>query len=141
VIKNMYWPFFFGAGGPIGSGRQPFPWVHVADVARLFVFAVENAQVRGVLNGVAPSLITNKEFAQALGAAMNRPALLPMPEIAVNLAFGEDRAKIMLEGQKVIPRRTLDAGFKFNYAKIEDACRQCVNSGEVLKLDLVEAKQ
>lgn len=136
VIQNMYWPFFFGVGGKIGSGRQPFPWVHVADIARLFVFAVETDQVKGVLNGVAPQLITNEQFAKALGTAMSRPAVLPLPEIAVNLAFGEERGKIMLEGQKVIPKRTLDAGFTFKYPTIEVACKQCVSSSEVLKLDL-----
>ncbi|CAG0914151.1 unnamed protein product [Notodromas monacha] len=127
VIQNMYWPFFFGVGGHVGSGGQPFPWIHVADVARLFVYAVENPQVKGVLNGVAPNLISNSQFATALGQAMKRPAILPVPSFAVNLMFGPERAKIMLEGQKVLPKRTLEAGFSFKYPNVEDACKQCIN--------------
>lgn len=70
-------------------------------------------------------IITNKEFSDAFGKAMWRPALLPVPKFALDIAFGEERAKIMTEGQKVIPKRTLEYGFKFEYPDIDSACRNC----------------
>jgi uncharacterized protein (TIGR01777 family) len=121
----MYWPFYFGAGGPVGSGNQYFPWIHLHDIVGLIIHSIENPKVSGVLNGVAPQIITNKQFASALGKAMWRPALIPMPSFVLNLAFSEERAKIMTEGQKVLPMKTLESGYTFKYPDIESACKQC----------------
>ena len=73
----MYWPFWLGLGGPLGPGTQPFPWIHIDDVVNLFVFALENPEARGVLNGVSPTITTNAEYTRALGAALHRPAFIP----------------------------------------------------------------
>nr|CAG4638503.1 EOG090X07KR [Cyclestheria hislopi] len=124
VISELYIPFFFGVGGPVGSGEQYFPWIHIDDIAHLFLFAIKNDNVRGVLNGVAPDIITNKEFARAFGRALWRPAFLPLPAGAVNLIFGPERAKMLLCGQKVIPKKTLDYGFVFRYPDIYSACKE-----------------
>ena len=120
----MYWPFYFGAGGPVGSGEQYFPWIHVNDLVGLIMFAIEKDKVRGVLNGVAPHVIRNKEFAQALGGAMWRPALLPLPAFVLNFIFSEERAKIMTEGQRVVPKKVMELGFTYDYPTIQRACAE-----------------
>ncbi|XP_067012922.2 epimerase family protein SDR39U1 isoform X2 [Anabrus simplex] len=125
MIKQVYWPFYLGVGGPVGSGDQFFPWIHLHDLVRLIVFAIENNEVKGVLNGVAPQVVTNKDFALSFGKAMWRPAFIPVPEFALNVAFGDERAKIMTEGQKVVPKRVLQYGFEYRYPDIDSACREC----------------
>jgi hypothetical protein len=123
IIKQMWLPFWLGFGGRIGSGKQFFPWIHIQDLVRLFLFAAEE-DVKGVLNGVSPCIITNAEFTKALGRAMWRLPLLPLPETLINLAFDAERAVLMTKGQKVIPRRTLDLGFKFSFPDINEACKE-----------------
>ncbi|XP_063236057.1 epimerase family protein SDR39U1 [Bacillus rossius redtenbacheri] len=121
MIRQLYVPFYMGLGGPIASGKQFLPWIHIDDMANLLAFAIENDKVQGVLNGVAPQVVTNKEFTDAFAKALWRPAFIPLPEFAVKLAFGEERAKMMTEGQKVIPKRTLEYGFKYEYPDINSA--------------------
>lgn len=124
MIKQLYIPFFFGLGGPIGSGKQCIPWIHVADTCNLLLFAIENSNVTGILNGVAPQVITNGDFAKAFAGALHRPAFLPLPEFAVNIMFGKERAKMMTEGQKVLPKRVLQYGFKYMYPNITSAAKE-----------------
>ncbi|CAG5095690.1 Similar to SDR39U1: Epimerase family protein SDR39U1 (Bos taurus) [Cotesia congregata] len=124
MIQQIIMPFFLGLGGPIGSGKQIMPWIHISDLVDLFRFAIEEEKVKGVLNGVAPQIITNKEFARAFARAMWRPAFLPLPEFAVNLIFSSERARIMTEGQKVIPKRVLEYGFEYSFPQIDEACQQ-----------------
>ncbi|PSN43908.1 Epimerase family protein SDR39U1, partial [Blattella germanica] len=126
MIKQLYLPFYFGLGGPVGRGDQFMPWIHIQDMANLLLFTIENEEVRGVLNGVAPQVITNKEFTKAFAKALWRPAMIPIPEFALNFAFSEERAKMMTAGQKVIPKRTLAYGFEYKYPDIESACREVV---------------
>ena len=113
AIQQMFWPFFFGTGGRIGSGTQWFPWVHVDDVAGIYTHAVEHENVSGVLNAVAPEAVNNSEFTSAFAKAMSRPALFPVPSFSLNMVFGSERAKILLDGQKVVPKRTLESGYEF----------------------------
>ncbi|CAG7725640.1 unnamed protein product [Allacma fusca] len=127
VIRDMYFPFYFGVGGPVGSGQQFFPWIHINDIVGLILFAIENNKVKGVLNGVAPQAVTNREFATALGKAMWRPSLFPLPKFVLNVIFSPERAKIMTEGQKVIPKRALEYGFTYDYPDIDSACRACAH--------------
>lgn len=125
LIQNQYWQFFFGLGGPIGKGTQWLPWIHVSDLAGLIHFSIFNDHVRGVLNAVAPESVTNEQFAKAFGAALGRPAILPTPSLMMKLAFGSERSVVILEGQKVIPKRTLEMGFQFKYPTIKKALEQC----------------
>lgn len=125
LIQNQYWQFFFGLGGPIGQGTQWLPWIHVKDLTGLIHFAIFNDHVRGILNAVAPETITNEQFAKAFGSALGRPAIFPTPSAMMKLAFGSERAVVILEGQKVIPKRTLETGFKFQYPTIKEALQQC----------------
>ncbi|XP_013379327.1 epimerase family protein SDR39U1 [Lingula anatina] len=126
AIKQMWWQFYFGAGGKIGTGRQFFPWIHIDDASGLFVYSIENDHVSGILNAVAPQICTNEEFTKAFAGAMRRPAFMPFPAFAANLIF-QDRATMLLDGQKVIPKRTLELGYKFKYSHLDDACKEIVS--------------
>lgn len=125
MIKSLYFPFFFGLGGPVASGTQPLPWIHVDDLCSLIMYAVENKKVNGVLNAVAPEIITNAQFAKSFGKAMRRPALIPLPEFVVNMIFQQERAKLLTTGPKVAPKRTLETGYKFEFPEIDLACKDC----------------
>ncbi|KAK2164053.1 hypothetical protein LSH36_69g01031 [Paralvinella palmiformis] len=126
IIKTMYVPFFLGLGGNVGAGQQWFPWIHVDDIAGIFVHVLENKKVSGVFNAVSPELATNADFTKKFAAAMRRPAFLPVPELALNLIYGEERAKAMVEGQKVLPQKTLRSGYKFSYPDLQSAVNDCV---------------
>ncbi|KAI1286312.1 Epimerase family protein SDR39U1 [Halotydeus destructor] len=123
MIKQLYFPFFMGVGGRMGSGKQWMPWIHVDDLVRMFLFASQNEEVTGVLNGVAPNPATNAEFTNAFAAAMWRPALFPVPEAILRFAFSAERARMVVEGQKVLPKRTLDLGFTYQHPEINEACK------------------
>ena len=136
MVKNMILPFFLGLGGPLGSGNQWFPWVHVDDVAGIIHHAIANDHVAGILNAVAPEAATNKQFSQAFAGALNRPAKLPMPEFVLRRVLSQQRATMMLEGQRVSPKRTLELGYRFMYPDLESACKEfahVVGHGHYLK--------
>ncbi|XP_018393582.1 PREDICTED: epimerase family protein SDR39U1 isoform X2 [Cyphomyrmex costatus] len=128
MIKNIYFPFWAGLGGPLGSGNQYMPWIHITDLVGMFIYALTNNNVDGILNGVAPQLITNKEFTKAFATSLNRFAIIPVPSVFLKMLFNEERAKIMLEGQKVTPKRVTELGFQYQYPDIESACKQLVKS-------------
>lgn len=129
AIAQMLWPFRLGLGGPIGSGQQPFPWIHVADLAGIVTHAVEREDVGGILNGVAPSATdtTNRGFAQAMGSALRRPAILPLPGFVVSAVFGPERSIMLLEGQRVVPRRTLESNFCFAFPDLPSALQDILS--------------
>lgn len=97
------------------------------DLANLYKFAIINDHISGPLNGVAPEIITNKQFSSAFGKALNRPAMLPSPQFVTNIVFGSDRAEILTKGQKVKSKAEL-AGFRFEYPTIQKACEECAGS-------------
>ncbi|KAK3579008.1 hypothetical protein CHS0354_034805 [Potamilus streckersoni] len=122
MIQQIFFPFFLGFGGRMGTGKQWFPWIHIDDIAGILAYAVKNKSVYGILNGVAPGTATNAQFASAFAGAMWRPAIFPMPSLVFNTVFGKERGKIILEGQKVIPKRTLECGYKYKYPDLKSAC-------------------
>ncbi|XP_057398388.1 epimerase family protein SDR39U1 isoform X2 [Balaenoptera acutorostrata] len=127
AIGHMLLPFRLGLGGPIGSGHQFFPWIHIRDLVGILAHALEASHVQGVLNGVAPaSSTTNAEFARALGAALGRPAFIPLPSTVVQAVFGRERAIMLLEGQKVVPRRTLAAGYQYSFPELGAALKEVI---------------
>ncbi|XP_067869859.1 epimerase family protein SDR39U1 [Heterodontus francisci] len=126
AIKQMIWPFWLGVGGSIGSGRQYFPWIHVDDLGGILAHALENDSVSGILNGVAPAQNTNREFAVTLAASLGRPAVLPLPEFAVRAVLGAERGVMLLEGQRVMPVRTLQSGYKYRYPELRAALENIV---------------
>ncbi|MGA3261421.1 MAG: TIGR01777 family oxidoreductase, partial [Bryobacteraceae bacterium] len=119
ALKPMLAPFRAGLGGPLGGGRQWMSWIHSADLAELFRFALENP-VPAVLNGVAPSAVTNTEFTRALATALHRPAFLPVPKLALRLLFGE-MADMLLSSQRVAPVAAEAAGFQFQHPQLAEA--------------------
>ncbi|XP_067833093.1 epimerase family protein SDR39U1 [Heptranchias perlo] len=127
AIKQMIWPFRLGVGGAIGSGHQYFPWIHVDDLSGIIAHSLENEAVKGVLNGVAPAQCTNAEFAKSLAAALRRPAVLPLPGFAVRAALGSERAVMLLEGQRVVPERTLGSGYRYRYPELQAALEDIVS--------------
>jgi len=124
MIQQTFLPFYLGLGGPLGWGAQTMPWVHVKDVARLVVHCVQSSECEGVYNAVAPHVITNKEFAQAFGRALNRPAVIPFPLPVMSAVFGSDRCSLVTASQVVVPKRTQESGFQFHYPTIGEACEE-----------------
>jgi uncharacterized protein (TIGR01777 family) len=125
ALKQILPPFRFGIGGRLGSGKQWMPWIELNDLVRLFVFAAENKNIHGALNGAAPEPVTNAQFTEALGRVLHRPALVPVPRAALRLALGE-LANFMLASERVIPEATQAAGFRFEHSQIEEALRRVV---------------
>ncbi|KAM6042223.1 epimerase family protein SDR39U1 isoform 1-T1 [Chlamydotis macqueenii] len=128
AVSQMLWPFRLGLGGPLGSGIQPFPWIHIQDLAGIVYHALESECLQGVLNAVSPCspATTNGTFAQELAAALGRPALLPVPAWAVRAVFGAERAVMLLEGQRVVPKRTLESGYRFIFPDLSGALKDIV---------------
>jgi uncharacterized protein len=124
ALPNMTLPFKLFAGGPLGSGRQYWPWIHIADEIAAIRFLIDNAlrgnALPGPFNLTAPNPLTNKEFSKILGGALGRPSFMPAPAFALRLAMGEV-ATILLDGQRAIPQALLDAGFKFQYPDLQPA--------------------
>ncbi len=109
-------------GGPMGSGRQWFSWIHIKDLAEAFVFLMKHPEISGPVNLCAPGPVRNRELAKALGKALHRPSIIAAPGFMIRLALGEF-GSVILEGQRVMPRRLLDGGFVFRYPEIDEALR------------------
>ncbi len=122
ALPRQMLPFKFYAGGPLGSGKQWFPWIHLADEVAAIRFLIENEDAKGVFNLAAPNPVTNAQFSKALGTAMGRPSALPAPGFAFKLAFGE-ASTILLEGQRAVPQRLQEAGFAFQFETVEKALK------------------
>jgi uncharacterized protein (TIGR01777 family) len=112
--------FRMGAGGRLGSGNHWFPWIHRVDVTAICQWLLENDKARGAYNVGAPNPVTNAEFTRALGRALGRPTVLPMPEAALKLLFGE-MSELLLVSDRMLPKRLLDEGFKFRYPDLDRA--------------------
>jgi hypothetical protein len=130
ALPPMLPPFRFGVGGPIGSGRQYWPWIHRDDWVALARVAIQSPNLAGPMNATAPEPVTNASFARAVGAAMHRPALLPMPAFAIRLILGEMADGLILSGQRAVPERAERAGFTFKYRRLDDALRAIFNARE-----------
>lgn len=113
-------PFKLFAGGPVGSGKQWYPWIHIDDEVRAIQFLIANPKAEGVFNLAAPNPVTNQEFGKIVGEVLGRPAVMPAPGFAMQALFGE-MAVILLEGQRAIPQRLLELGFTFTYATARQA--------------------
>ncbi len=126
TIKKMLFPFKMGVGGKIGNGKQPFPFVHEKDVARAYIWALENKQSKGTYILAAPSRIDNAGFTKALASSLNRPAFLTIPSFILKLIYGE--ASVMLTSSpEVHPGKLLKNGFNFEYSTVEHALNQIFN--------------
>jgi len=126
ALAKMLPPFKLFAGGPIGTGKQWFSWIHRDDVVNLILYALQNPQIEGVLNATAPNPVRMNEFCETLGAVLQRPSWLPVPAFALEFLLG-DGAKVVLEGQKVLPKGTLASGFQYQYPTLKLALEEILS--------------
>jgi len=122
ALPRMLLPFKFFIGGPLGSGKQWFPWIHLQDEVAAIRFLMANDEARGAFNLTAPNPLTNADLGKVIGKVMGRPAFMPTPAFALKLLFGE-MSTVLLDGQRAIPKRLLDLGFEFKFADAESALR------------------
>ena len=121
ALPQMLPPFWFGGGGPVGSGRQYWPWIHRDDWVALVRWAIATPAADGALNATAPHPVTNTEFARALGRAIHRPAFMPAPGFALRLLLGEMADALLLSGQNAVPAKATRDGFQFRYSHVDEA--------------------
>ncbi len=121
LLKQLLVPFKLGVGGPLAGGGQYMPWIHVDDEVRLLLWALDTDGASGTYNATAPNPVTNREFSKALGRVLGRPAVIPLPKLALKARFGGELGEVAAGGQRTIPRRALDAGFEFRHPELEPA--------------------
>ena len=114
-------PFKLGVGGPLAGGAQYVSWIHVDDEVGMLEWAIENESVSGVVNATAPTPVTNKAFSKALGRALGRPAVLPVPGVTLDVMYGKEFGKVLRGGQRVLPRRAMDFGYEFKHPELDEA--------------------
>jgi uncharacterized protein (TIGR01777 family) len=122
ALQQMLPPFKLGVGGPVAGGRQYVPWIHIDDVVAGLIFCLDHDEVEGALNLTAPRPVTNAELSRALGRTLHRPAILPVPALALRLLYGE-MAQIVTTGQRVVPARLGRSGFEFRHSDLDGALR------------------
>lgn len=122
ALPKMVMPVKMFVGGPLGSGKQYFPWIHLHDEVTAIRWLIDNPNASGVYNLSAPKPLTNKEFTQAIGKALGRPTFMPVPAFAMQAMFGE-MATLLLDGQREIPVRLMKEGFQFKFTDAEAALR------------------
>ncbi|MEX0971725.1 MAG: TIGR01777 family oxidoreductase [Solirubrobacterales bacterium] len=123
LLGELLTPFKLGLGGPIAGGRQYMSWIHIEDEIGILLWALDNEKVSGTINSTAPNPVTNREFSQAIGRALGRPASVPVPGFVLDLKFGGEFGKVLRGGQRVMPRRALDLGYEFRYSDIDSALK------------------
>ena len=128
ALAKMLLPFKMGLGGPMGSGRQWMSWIHIDDVVAIFRFVMDRDDLRGPVNTTAPRPVRQAEFAKALGKTLGRPAIAPAPGFALRLIFGEMGQSLLLEGQKVLPRRLQEAGYSFQHPDLPEALQDVLSN-------------
>jgi uncharacterized protein len=123
MLKEMLPPFKLGVGGPLAGGNQYLAWIHIDDEIGILLWALDDEKVSGVVNASSPSPATNKEFSKALGRALNRPAVMPVPGLVLDAKFGREFGQVLRGGARVIPKRTLELGYQFSFPALDDALR------------------
>jgi len=119
ALKKMLTPFSIGLGGTIGDGEMITSWISISDLLHMYQFLISN-RAEGAFNAVSPNPITNKVFTKALGEALHKPTILPLPIYILKLIYGE-ASSVLTDSKEVYPKKILDLGFEFKYATIEDA--------------------
>jgi hypothetical protein len=126
ALEKMLPPFQLGVGGPVAGGRQFIPWIHTEDLIGIMLAALDDERWSGPINGTAPSPATNRDFSKALGRVLHRPALLPVPGLALKLLYGE-MAEIVTSGARVVPAKPLMLGYEFRHPELEEALRSALS--------------
>ncbi|KAH7642334.1 epimerase family protein SDR39U1 [Dermatophagoides farinae] len=123
IIQQMYPLFFLGLGSKIGSGTQHMPWIHIEDICNIFIQALINDKFAGVINGVAPEIVTNDQFTKTFARLLWRPSFLFIPEQIIEFVFSSERAVMMTRGQKVISKRMEELGVHIKHPTVEEALK------------------
>lgn len=123
MLEEMLTPFKLGVGGPLAGGEQYLSWIHIDDEVKILLWALDDEAVSGVVNASSPNPATNKDFSKALGRALNRPAVMPVPGLVLDLKFGKEFGQVLRGGQRVIPKRTEELGYEFIYPNLDKALR------------------
>jgi len=126
ALKEMLRPFRMGVGGVLGSGRQYMSWIALEDTVRAFLHLLENQTVSGPVNVAAANPCTNRDFTKALGSALHRPTLIPVPPFALRMLFGEMADEALLASVRVMPARLHESGFHFNHPDVQSAIRDAL---------------
>lgn len=121
LLGRLLPPFKLGLGGPIAGGRQYVSWIHVDDEVGLILWALDDERVSGVIDATSPNPVTNGGLAKALGRALNRPAVLPVPGIALDALYGGEFGKVLRGGQRALPRRARELGYEFRHPHLDEA--------------------
>lgn len=127
LLQRLLLPFRLGLGGPMGDGTQYMPWVHIDDIANLFIFLSKQTALEGVFNGTAPGPVTNAEFTRTLAHQLHRPALMRVPACVLKAGLGE-LSELLLGGQRVLPENARAAGFQFHYTELQTAFNDILSS-------------
>ena len=125
LLKQLLLPFKLGLGGPIAGGGRYMPWIHVDDEVAHAALGARHRGAHRRLNATSPNPVTNREFSKTLGRVLGRPAIIPVPKLALRVRFGEELGEIVVGGQRAVPRRALDAGYEFRHPELEPALRDC----------------
>jgi uncharacterized protein (TIGR01777 family) len=123
MLKEMLPPFKLGVGGPLAGGDQYLSWIHIDDEVGILLWALDNQAVSGTVNATSPNPATNKDFSKALGRTLNRPAVMPVPGLVLDLKFGKEFGQVLRGGQRAIPKRTQELGYSFSYPDLDSALR------------------
>src|SRR4029450_7719992 len=126
LVAQLLLPFKLGVGGPIAGGKQYMSWIHLEDLVGLFLWALDDHRVWGTINATAPNPVTNREFSKALGRALHRPAVVPVPKFAAMALRGGELADAVAGGARVLPRRALDMGYEFRHPDLDEALRSAL---------------
>jgi uncharacterized protein (TIGR01777 family) len=126
ALAKMLPPFRAGVGGPVAGGRQWMPWIHVDDLVGLYLAALDGDDWSGPLNATAPNPATNRDFSKALGRALHRPAVAPVPRLALRALYGE-MEQIVTTGQRAVPRRPLALGYRYAHPALDEALRSALS--------------
>ena len=123
LLGRMVLPFKLGLGGPFGRGRHWMSWIHRDDLVRLICHCIANSALSGPVNGTAPTPVRNRDFTRALGKALHRPALLPVPALPLEWVLGDFAKELLLGGQRVLPEAALNSGFTYRYPQLDAALK------------------
>jgi uncharacterized protein (TIGR01777 family) len=128
-LRSMLTPFRLGLGGRVGSGRQWVSWIHIDDLCGLILFAIDRGDLAGPTNGTAPNPARNAEFAATLGRALGMPAILPAPAFVLRVLLGEMADALLVQGQRVVPRRADESGYRFLHPHLDEALSHLLEGG------------
>jgi uncharacterized protein (TIGR01777 family) len=126
MLKELLTPFKLGVGGPLAGGKQYVSWIDLEDEIGILLWALDDDKVSGVVNAASPRPVTNEEFSKALGRAVNRPAVAPVPGFVLDLRFGKEFGRVLRGGQRVIPKRTQELGYSFKHPDLDEALADLV---------------